>query len=71
MTIFEAVFATVKNNEVSHYFVIYSSSRAKAAERVAKVLKNRCVGSLLDVSLAEADDVRAAVREVDAQEMYA
>lgn len=69
--IIEAVFATIKDNEVSYYATIYAPDRDSAARRFARMLKDRLDGSLLDMALAEADDVRAICREVTMEHMYA
>jgi hypothetical protein len=69
-TIFEAVFATIKGDAVTHYFAIYAENRDIAARRIATNLKTREEGSLLDMALADADDVRAAIREVPMSSLY-
>jgi hypothetical protein len=70
-TITEAVFATIKDNAVSYHTVVFAPDRQSAARQVARLLKERMEGSLLDIALAEADDVRAVCREVPMDNYYA
>ena len=67
----EALFATIKDNQVSYYTAIYAPDRQTAARRIANILKERMEGSLLDIALAEADTVRAECRMVSMDHLYA